>query len=218
MFLPLDSYIEKAQFMEWDKLTPVVMDAGRTEKGQFLLPMTYTVPAVAFRRSDVEHTPSKDMKWEDMLLEGPHISLAAVGGIDYIGNALAPVADYEVLNNYSVTVKLVHGQNSFLFTGDIESEAETDILDSGADVSADVLKVAHHGSTTSSLKKFLNAVSPDYAVIEVGSPNDYGHPHEKTVERLENMGIAVYRTDIRGNIVFVSDGEELGIEVEREAA
>ncbi len=95
MFLPLDSFIEKAQFMEWDKLTPVVMDAGRTEKGQFLLPMTYTVPAVAFRRSDVEHTPSKDMKWEDMLLEGPHISLAAVGGIDYIGNALAPFADYE---------------------------------------------------------------------------------------------------------------------------
>lgn len=137
---------------------------------------------------------------------------------DSLMTVLAPVADYEDLNNYSVTVKLVHGQNSFLFTGDIESEAETDILDSEADVSADVLKVAHHGSTTSSLKKFLNAVSPDYAVIEVGSPNDYGHPHEKTVERLENMGIAVYRTDICGNIVFVSDGEELGIEVEREAA
>lgn len=95
MFLALDDYIEKAQFMEWEKLTPVIMDAGKTEKGQFLLPMTYTVAATAFLKGDVEHTPSKDMKWEDMLSQGPHISLAAVGGITCIGNALAPFADYE---------------------------------------------------------------------------------------------------------------------------
>lgn len=95
MFLALDEYIEKAQFMEWDKLTPVVMEAGRTEKGQLLLPMTYTVATTAFREADVEHTPSKDMKWEDMLSGGPHMPLAAIAVLDHMGNGLAPFADYE---------------------------------------------------------------------------------------------------------------------------
>lgn len=95
MFLALDDYIETAQFMEWDKLTPAIMDAGRTEKGQLLLPMTYTVATTAFREADVEHTLSKDMKWEDMLSQEPPIPLAAVVELEYIGNGLAPFADYE---------------------------------------------------------------------------------------------------------------------------
>ncbi|QQR30080.1 extracellular solute-binding protein [Acutalibacter muris] len=95
MFLALEDYIKKAQFMEWEKLTPVVMDAGKTEKGQFLLPMTYTVATTAFRESDVEHTPSRDMKWEDMLSDGPHMPLAAIAEVELIGNGLAPFADYE---------------------------------------------------------------------------------------------------------------------------
>lgn len=129
---------------------------------------------------------------------------------------LSPVQDYNDLNNYSVVVKLVHGENSFLFTGDIENEAETDILEKGYDVSADVLKVAHHGSSTSSQKSFINAVSPQYAVIEVGSPNNYNHPNEETVKRLENKKISIYRTDLYGNIVFVSDGSTLEIITEKE--
>lgn len=95
MFLALDGYIEKAQFMEWDKLTPVVMEAGRTEKGQLLLPMTYTVATTAFREADVEHTPSKNMTWKDMLSQCPQIRLAAITEISYPGNGLAPFADYE---------------------------------------------------------------------------------------------------------------------------
>lgn len=129
---------------------------------------------------------------------------------------LSPVKDYEDLNNYSVAVKLVHGENSFLFTGDIEKEAENDILEKGCDVSADVLKVAHHGSSTSSQKKFINAVSPHYAVIEVGAPNSYNHPNKETVQRLENKDIIIYRTDIYGNIVFVSDGKTFNILTEKE--
>ncbi len=118
---------------------------------------------------------------------------------------LAPVKDYEDLNNYSVTFKFVHGENSFLFTGDIESDAEYDIIDSGADLSADILKVAHHGSNSSSTKKFLRAVSPQYAVIEVGSPNDYGHPTDKVLNRFGDLGINILRTDKMGSIVFKSD-------------
>lgn len=129
---------------------------------------------------------------------------------------LSPVKDYNDLNNYSVAVKIVHGENSFLFTGDIEKEAEGDIMEKGCDISADVLKVAHHGSSTSSQKSFINAVSPQYAVIEVGSPNSYNHPNKETVQRLENKDIAIYRTDLYGNIVFVSDGSTLNILTEKE--
>ena len=129
---------------------------------------------------------------------------------------LSPVQDYDDLNNYSIAVKLVHGENSFLFTGDIEKEAENDIMENGYDISADVLKVAHHGSSTSSQKKFINAVSPQYAVIEVGAPNSYNHPHKETVQRLENKDIMIYRTDLYGNIVFVSDGKTFNILTEKE--
>ncbi len=95
MFLALDDYIEKAQFMEWDKLTPAVMEAGRTEQGQLLLPMTYTVATAAFREADVgPYTPSKEMKWEDMLSGEPHMRLAAVSGWNP-GSVLAPLGDYE---------------------------------------------------------------------------------------------------------------------------
>ena len=115
----------------------------------------------------------------------------------------------------AVAVRFEHGENSFLFTGDIENEAETDILENGLDISADVLKVAHHGSSTSSKKSFLNAVSPKYAVIEVGSPNSYNHPNEDVLQRLNKMDLAIYRTDKNGNIVFVSDGKNLEIITER---
>lgn len=134
---------------------------------------------------------------------------------DAVMTILSPVKDYEDLNNYSVAARFVHGENSFLFTGDIENQAETDILENGLDISADVIKIAHHGSSTSSKKSFLNAVSPTYAVIEVGSPNAYNHPNEDTLERLEKMDVTVYRTDKNGNIVFVSDGQQLEIIKER---
>lgn len=131
---------------------------------------------------------------------------------------LAPVRDYDDLNDYSVAARLTYGETSFMFTGDIEKTAEQDILNSGADVSADVLKVAHHGSSTSSTREFVQAVSPKYAVIGVGSPNDYGHPHKETTELFERLGITVYRTDRDGNIVWISDGKTLRAETERRDA
>ena len=126
----------------------------------------------------------------------------------------APLNDYDDLNNYSVACRLVHGENTFLFTGDIEKIAESDILKSGADLSAKVLKVPHHGSSTSSSYSFLKAVMPEYAVFEVGSPNDYGHPHDEIFARYEEFGCKRYRTDINGSIVFTSDGSTLSIKTE----
>lgn len=129
---------------------------------------------------------------------------------------IAPLGDYDDLNNYSVVMKLIHGENSFLFTGDIEKKAENDILDSGADISADVLKVAHHGSSTSSIKRFLAEVGGKYAVIEVGSPNTYNHPNDKVAERLDVYGYKIMRTDRNGNIIFKSDGNKLTVYNEKE--
>jgi beta-lactamase superfamily II metal-dependent hydrolase len=126
---------------------------------------------------------------------------------------LAPVAEYADLNNVSVVAKLIHGENSCLFTGDIEDKAEEDIIDSGADLRSDVLKIAHHGSNSSSSYAFLKAVGGRYAVIGVGSPNSYGHPTEDTLAALEDTGYEILRTDLDGNIVMTSNGADFSVMV-----
>ena len=130
---------------------------------------------------------------------------------------LAPVKDYEDHNNYSVVCRFNYGQSSFLFTGDIEQLAERDIVDSETDISADIIKIAHHGSNTSSLKVFLQNVDPKYAVISVGSENDYGHPNTQTLELLRLLEIDVYRTDYHGNIAMYTDGKEIKVATEKES-
>lgn len=123
---------------------------------------------------------------------------------------LAPVSSsYEDLNNYSIVIKLTFGSTSFLFTGDAESISESEMLGKNYDLKADVLKVGHHGSNSSSSASFLKAVSPKYAVISVGKDNDYGHPGKETMERLYSAGITVYRTDLSGTIVATSDGNTI---------
>lgn len=125
---------------------------------------------------------------------------------------IAPVhSDYSSLNNFSIACRLVHGNRSFLFTGDIERAAENDIVNSAEYLKSDVLKVAHHGSTSSSTPAFLEAVMPEYAVIEVGEGNSYGHPKPEVVKRLNSLGAQILTTMECGNIVFVSDGEQLTI-------
>ncbi len=129
---------------------------------------------------------------------------------------LSPVTDYDDLNNYSVTARLIYGSSAFLFTGDIEIKAENDILESGADLSADVLKVAHHGSSSSTGEKFFDAVSPKICVIQCGSGNSYGHPHAETMELLNERKVKIYRTDLNGTVTVYSDGEEIFVKTEKE--
>lgn len=120
---------------------------------------------------------------------------------------LAPTLDsYENTNDYSAVVKVVYGDTSYLFTGDAEEFSESLITD---DVNADVLKVGHHGSSTSTSTEFLKKVSPSSAVISCGKDNSYGHPHSETLQKLADMGTAVYRTDELGTIVSVSDGKTI---------
>lgn len=122
---------------------------------------------------------------------------------------LGPVREYSDLNNGSVVAKLTAGDVSVLLTGDIEQPAERDLLASGANLVAQVLKVAHHGGNTSTGNEFLAAVKPEVAIISVGAGNNYGHPHPDVLNRL--AGIEVYRTDLHGTIMVVTDGEEYTI-------
>lgn len=122
---------------------------------------------------------------------------------------LGPMKEYEDVNDYSIVLKIEHGDNRFLFMGDAEEEAEADLLRSGVDVGADVLKVGHHGSRSSSSRQFLEAVGPSCAVISCGEDNSYGHPHAETLNNLRAMGVSVFRSDEQGTIVAASDGSKI---------
>lgn len=118
---------------------------------------------------------------------------------------------YDNLNDYSPIMKVTFGENKFLFTGDAEKEAENEVIKSGVDLSADVLKVGHHGSDTSTSDDFLNKVNPKIAIISCGKGNDYGHPHNSTVYKLAEKNIKIFRTDEVGTIKVESDGKNLTV-------
>lgn len=140
-------------------------------------------------------------------------TLPVVGETYLLGNAeftiLGPAQITEESNNNSIAILLTHGENKFLFTGDAEEEEELAFLQSEILIEADVYKAGHHGSRTSSCKEFLEAVSPQYAVISCGEGNSYGHPHAEPLNNFRAMGIQVFRTDEQGSIVVSSDGKEL---------
>ncbi len=118
-------------------------------------------------------------------------------------------------NNASITIHLTYGDISFLFTGDLKTDGGEDVIlaavGSGVieDISADVLKVGHHGSSTSTSDAWLDAVAPLVACVEVGAGNPYGHPHWEVIYRLENRGITIHRTDLEGTFYLSTDGDSL---------
>ncbi|CDA80000.1 metallo-beta-lactamase superfamily protein [Clostridium sp. CAG:594] len=120
-----------------------------------------------------------------------------------------PGDDKSNINDSSIVLKITYGKNSFLLTGDATSNVERKIYNE--DIKSDVLKVAHHGSSYSSTDVFLDRVKPYYAVISVGKNNIYNHPSNKTLEKLNKRNIKVYRTDLDGTIVFISDGDNLSV-------
>lgn len=113
------------------------------------------------------------------------------------------------VNNASVVLRIQYGNISFLFTGDAEQEAEDEILQRYRNIHSTVLKVGHHGSHTSSSQSFIRAVKPAYAVIQVGSRNKYGHPHQATLNLFRKNNIKIFQTDNEGTIVFITDGKTI---------
>lgn len=149
---------------------------------------------------------------------GLDFTVPELGEVFYLGEAkfrfLGPLEDYENVNDDSLVMRLEYGDTSFLFTGDMTSTAERDLLDEGLKVDCDVLKVGHHGSSGSSCYQFLYEASPTIGVISCAVGNDYGHPHKETISRLSDAEVTVYRTDLDGTVIIFSDG----MHVERKAA
>lgn len=149
--------------------------------------------------------------------------IAPVPGTHYkLGPAdfeiLAPTeTNYEDLNDWSVVVKLVYQDTSFLFMGDAERYSEDKILAKGFDLSANVIKIGHHGSSSSTSPEFFNAVKPQYAIISVGKNNDYGLPSAQTMNFLKEEHIPVYRTDESGTIVATSDGKRIAFNTDQDS-
>lgn len=146
--------------------------------------------------------------------KGMQITVPKVGDEYNLANAqftiLAPNGtDYDDLNNNSIVIRLEFGKTSFLFAGDAGDASEAEMLSNGLQLPSTLLKVGHHGSSTSSSLPFLNAVRPKYAVISVGADNSYGHPAQDTLDRLTSFGAQVYRTDLLGTIIATSDGTDI---------
>ena len=172
----------------------------------------------------VSTTSTYDILLDKIAEEACSVSAARVGDTYTVGDAsfsiLGPVNtdDTENLNNASIILRFVCGDTSFLFTGDTESDAESAALHTLGEeaFSSTVIKVAHHGSSTSSSDAFLSAVSPDAAVISCGAQNEYGHPHKETLQRLSVYTDHIFRTDLSGSIRISTDGETLTVKADRD--
>ena len=130
---------------------------------------------------------------------------------------LAPLEQSNDPNNMSVVSRVVYGERRFLFMGDAETPVEQQLLERGTELSADVLKAGHHGSRTATSEAFLKRVAPTYAVLTCGKGNSYGHPHKETLQLLEKYTVTTLRSDVEGDIVFVTDGHT-AVQLQKEAA
>lgn len=146
---------------------------------------------------------------QDTLVETPVVTQLFLLG-DVFLELLGPLQkSYTDINNSSLVIMASYGENRFLFTGDMRHEAEKELMDAGTDLKADVLKVGHHGSYTSTSYLFLRTVQPDYAVIQCGRDNEYGHPHSEPMSRLRDADVDIYRNDKLGTVIAVSDGKNI---------
>src|SRR6185437_7613436 len=171
----------------------------------------------------VARSPTRDAGFERFArsLNAAHVPMEIIGRSDSIdvGGVTIDVlwppqtadVDSTYRNNDALLLRVRFGQRVLLFTADIEKEAETAVLKSGVDLHSDIVKVAHHGSRTSSTQGFVAATDPDVAVISVGRTSIFGHPHKEVVERWRASGAQVMTTGEKGTISVVSDGRSIAV-------
>ena len=162
-----------------------------------------TTDTVSFKNM-VESLTRKNLKLKILKSNNKTIDL----GCNTLVEVFYPNLDsYDNLNNYSPIIKITYGNTSFLFTGDAETEIEKEVISRYSNLKSDVLKVGHHGSSTSSSLEFLKAVNPKISVISVGKNNTYGHPTKDTLEKLKST--TIFRTDKNKSIIISSDGTSI---------
>jgi len=154
---------------------------------------------------DQKNIPFKTVKAGDTIDLDPGISFSVLN---------PPSTFSDNINQNSIVLRMTYGTVPFLFMGDANSDAEKNIEAGGTDIHADILKVGHHGSSTSSSSTFLSEVQPKVSIIEVGAGNPYGHPAPATLKRLAQEGSTVYRTDLDGDITVTTDGTTYNVNSE----
>ena len=162
---------------------------------------TYENMLIAIDENDIPFSLAESGQTIDL---DPSVTIEVLNPVEPTGN----------LNDDSIVLKLTYGEVSFLFTGDAERRAENRMIDEGYDIDSDILKVGHHGSSSSTIQEFLDSVSPEVCIIMVGTDNRYGHPHEEVIDRLNLFGCEIYRTDLDGNIIVKTDGRDYSVETQ----
>ena len=168
------------------------------------------------------HTPTTRTyeKMLEALIDTDITPVQAEHGAEYmLGEAritiLSGIKDYNENNDQSVVCAVSHGEMDFLFMGDAGKAVENDILSAVPDLDVEMLKVGHHGSSTSSGGEFVRRISPQYAMITCGADNPYYHPHSETLKTLERHNVEVYRSDVNGRVAFTSDGDTITVTAEK---
>ena len=167
---------------------------------------------------DIHTTRTFERTIDALLASDAEYNEPRSGEIYTIGSARLEVLNPEYINDNfhegCISLRVVYGNVSFLFTGDIESKTERDIVNRHDDITSTVLQLGHHGSRTSSSSLFLQAVKPQIAIYSAAADNQYGHPHDETIENLLSFGVDVLGTDIYGTIRLITDGVQILIEKE----
>ncbi len=152
----------------------------------------------------------KSIESKDITVKNPKAGLKIIRGDDFSARVIGPQEiNEDNLNDNSLVIRLDYKDATFLFMGDAEHD---EIESISADMSADVLKVGHHGSANATYQSFLEKVQPQIAVISCGENNDYGHPHQSVLKLLKQMDCDVYRTDKDGTVTVYTDGTKIGVD------
>lgn len=165
----------------------------------------------------IEGYLKEEIEYQGIEMEAPYPGDAATFGecrIDFLG----PIYEYKDTNDDSICLKVTHGENRILFTGDANSGPERDMIEAGMDLEADLFQAGHHGSSTSNSYYFLRESNPKYVVISCEDGNMYGHPHDEALSRFNDLGAEIFRTDTQGTIIAISDGKAFTFNAEGKKA
>ena len=211
------AYLKRQGITKLDYLIASHYDADHLSG---LIGVLHTTEVDTVLGPDYEHTSKTYTSFQSAVTDAGKTVYHPTAGSDYqLGDAyftvVGPIKSYTDSNNNSIAIRIVNGDNSFLLTGDAETQSEEDMCRSGLNLYSDVICPGHHGSSNATTSLLLAYPQPTWAVISVGAGNDYGHPHQATLQRLADAGVTVLRTDEHGTIVARSDGKDISWSMER---